>query len=123
MFSPVQEAVIEFVRREGDDAMRKSILELRKACCGLRKMEPLRACWPAAAPGSPACAASSPARAPRSPSTKTMAKGRKLSPIADWTWAEVWAYVEKFKVPYNPLHDEFMPHPAGCALHPRHRRG
>ncbi len=37
---PVQEAVIQFVTREGKDAMYKSI-ELRKACCGIRKMEPL----------------------------------------------------------------------------------
>jgi len=39
---------------------------------------------------------------------------RKISPIADWTWAEVWAYVQKYDVPYNPLHDQFMPS-IGCA--------
>jgi phosphoadenosine phosphosulfate reductase len=39
---------------------------------------------------------------------------RKISPIADWTWAEVWAYVQKYDVPYSPLHDQFMPS-IGCA--------
>jgi 3'-phosphoadenosine 5'-phosphosulfate sulfotransferase (PAPS reductase)/FAD synthetase len=38
---------------------------------------------------------------------------RKISPIADWTWGQVWAYVEKYDVPYNPLHDQFMPS-IGC---------
>ena len=37
---PQHEAVIQFVRREGQDAMYRSI-ELRKQCCGIRKMEPL----------------------------------------------------------------------------------
>ena len=40
VFTPVNEAVVQFVSREGNDAMYKSI-ELRKACCGIRKMEPL----------------------------------------------------------------------------------
>ncbi|HEY3633627.1 MAG TPA: phosphoadenosine phosphosulfate reductase family protein, partial [Caldimonas sp.] len=39
-YRPVHEAVIAFVGRNGDDAMRKSV-ELRKACCALRKVEPL----------------------------------------------------------------------------------
>ena len=114
VFSPVQEAVIEFVRREGDDAMRKSI-ELRKACCGLRKMEPLsrmlagRTAWITGLRRE-----QSGARAEVAFDEDDGQGRRKLSPIADWTWAEVWAYVEKYKVPYNPLHDEFMPS-IGCA--------
>ena len=36
----IAESVIEFVAREGKDAIYKSIT-LRKACCGIRKMEPL----------------------------------------------------------------------------------
>ena len=40
VYRPVQEAVLQFVAREGGDAMYRSI-ELRKACCGIRKMEPL----------------------------------------------------------------------------------
>ncbi|HEY8908593.1 MAG TPA: phosphoadenosine phosphosulfate reductase family protein, partial [Rhodoferax sp.] len=40
VFKPVNEAVVQFVAREGKDAMYKSI-DLRKACCNIRKMEPL----------------------------------------------------------------------------------
>ena len=117
VFKPVADAVIQFVAREGEDAMYQSI-ELRKACCGLRKMEPLsrmlkgRSAWITGL------------RREQSGARGDVAFDeddggpnggrRKISPIADWTWAEVWAYVEKYDVPYNPLHDRFMPS-IGCA--------
>ena len=40
VFRPVPESVIQFVRDKGQDAIYKS-MELRKECCGVRKMEPL----------------------------------------------------------------------------------
>ena len=40
VFEPVVEAAIHFVRLNGERAMFNS-LALRKACCGIRKMEPL----------------------------------------------------------------------------------
>ena len=42
-------------------------------------------------------------------------KGRaKFNPLADWSWADVWHYIQQHGVPYNPLHDQFMPS-IGCA--------
>ena len=42
-------------------------------------------------------------------------KGRaKFNPMIEWTWGDVWHYVQAFNVPYNPLHDQFMPS-IGCA--------
>ena len=38
--APVQEAVVHFVREHGEEPMFRSI-ELRKACCDLRKLQPL----------------------------------------------------------------------------------
>ena len=38
----------------------------------------------------------------------------KFNPLADWTWADVWHYIAAHDVPFNPLHDEFMPS-IGCA--------
>lgn len=114
VFKPVAEAVITFVKREGDDAMYKSI-ELRKACCGVRKMEPLgrmlagRTAWVTGLRRE-----QSGARGDVGFDEDDGQGRRKISPIADWTWAEVWAYVQKFDVPYNPLHDQFMPS-IGCA--------
>jgi phosphoadenosine phosphosulfate reductase len=114
VFQPLHEQVIQFVRREGEDAMYKSI-ELRKACCGLRKLEPLarmlkgRSAWITGLRRE-----QSGARAEVAFDEDDGQGRRKLSPIADWTWAEVWAYVERFELPYNPLHDQFMPS-IGCA--------
>jgi phosphoadenosine phosphosulfate reductase len=42
-------------------------------------------------------------------------KGRaKFNPMIEWTWGDVWHYVKEHGVPYNPLHDQFMPS-IGCA--------
>jgi len=38
----------------------------------------------------------------------------KLSPIADWTFGDVWAFIDNHQLPYNPLHDDFYPS-IGCA--------
>ncbi|MDB5947056.1 MAG: cysH, partial [Ramlibacter sp.] len=40
VYRPVNEAVVQFVAREGKEPMYRSI-ELRKACCHIRKVEPL----------------------------------------------------------------------------------
>lgn len=63
IYKPDTEAVVQFVAREGADAMYKSV-ELRKACCGIRKRSPWHAPWRAKRLGLPACAASSPMPAP-----------------------------------------------------------
>jgi phosphoadenosine phosphosulfate reductase len=93
--------------------MRQSI-ELRKACCELRKMEPLaralqgRSAWIAGLRRE-----QSGARA-EVPFESLDDQGRtKYSPLADWTLADVWQYVALHGVPYNPLHDAFYPS-IGC---------
>ena len=30
----------------------------------------------------------------------------KANPLADWTEADVWGYIERHDLPYNPLHDQ-----------------
>ncbi|CAH0355554.1 phosphoadenylyl-sulfate reductase [Aquabacterium sp. CECT 9606] len=114
VYQPVQEVTIEFVRKNGEKAMYESI-DLRKACCGIRKLEPLsrmlasREAWITGL------------RREQSNNRGGMLareeddKGRaKYNPMIDWTWGDVWHYVSLNKVPYNPLHDEFMPS-IGCA--------
>jgi phosphoadenosine phosphosulfate reductase len=114
VYRPVNEAVVQFVKTNGEKAMYES-LELRKACCGIRKMEPLgrmmegRSAWVTGLRRE-----QSNARGEVSFS-EVDDKGRtKFSPLADWTWADVWQYISANAVPYNPLHDEFMPS-IGCA--------
>ena len=114
LYQPREEQVVHFVRKNGDDAMYRSI-ELRKGCCQVRKMEPLsrmldgRTAWVTGL------------RREQSNNRGTVsfieveANGRtKLNPLADWTWNDVWHYIAQHEVPYNALHDQFMPS-IGCA--------
>jgi phosphoadenosine phosphosulfate reductase len=113
-YGPAHEATLAFVQRHGDDAMVRSI-ELRKACCVLRKLEPLqrllegRSAWVTGLRREQSEARGG------VPFHETEASGRtKINPLADWSWADVWHYVEQHDVPTNPLHDAFMPS-IGCA--------
>ncbi len=114
VYKPVTESVITFVRKHGERAMYDSI-ELRKACCAMRKLEPLarmlknRSAWITGM------------RREQSNDRGGVAfselddKGRtKFNPLADWSLADVWHYIDRYNVPYNPLHDEFYPS-IGCA--------
>ncbi len=38
----------------------------------------------------------------------------KVNPLIRWTKSEVWSYVRRQGVPYNPLHDRGYPS-IGCA--------
>ncbi len=114
VFSPVQEAVVHFVKKNGEKAMYES-LDLRKACCAVRKLEPLsrmlagRSAW---ITGLRREQSSNRAEVPVS---EPDAHGRtKLNVLAAWSWADVWHYIQTFDVPFNALHDEFMPS-IGCA--------
>jgi len=112
VYTPVQESVLQFVAKEGMDAMYKSI-ELRKACCGIRKMEPLeralkgREAWITGLRRE-----QSGARA-EVPLVDSSEKRTKINPLANWTWGDVWHYIKENKVAYNPLHDAFFPS-IGC---------
>ncbi|MDI4633850.1 phosphoadenylyl-sulfate reductase [Pelomonas sp. V22] len=113
VFKPAEEQVIHFVRTNGERAMYES-LALRKACCGLRKLEPLsrmlagRTAW---ITGLRREQSSNRAEVPFS---EPDGQGRiKLNVLAEWSWADVWHYIEKNDVPYNALHDKFMPS-IGC---------
>jgi len=114
VFRPAEGAVVEFVGRHGERAMYESV-ELRKACCAVRKLEPLgrllagRTAWVTGLRRE-----QSQHRA-EVPFAETEASGRvKFNPLADWSWADVWHYLSIHDVPYNELHDRFFPS-IGCA--------
>ena len=110
---PAREQVLRFVARNGEMAMRESI-ELRKACCALRKLEPLtRALQGRTAWLTGLRREQSDARA-EVPLRSIDENGReKFSPLAAWSQADVWLYISTNAVPYNELHDEFFPS-IGC---------
>ena len=77
------------------------------ACCDLRKVRPLeRALADVVAWVTGLRRDQSPARA-GTPKLGWDAKHErwKLSPLADWTDADVWRYIAANDLPYNPLHD------------------
>jgi phosphoadenosine phosphosulfate reductase len=113
VYEPKHEAVVQFVAREGTEAMYKSI-ELRKACCGIRKMEPLaRALEGKSAWITGLRREQSGARADV-PLADTSEPRTKFNPLANWTWGDVWHYIRENAVDHNPLHDQFYPS-IGCA--------
>lgn len=135
VYRPEHMAVMQFVRNNGQDAMYHSI-DLRKACCGIRKMEPLaralagklgwitglrreqsnaRADVPlidTSEAGAHNAGATSPEQDARMGDAN--AGMTKFNPLANWTWGDVWHYIATNGVDYNPLHDQFYPS-IGCA--------
>lgn len=114
VWRPDAQAVADFVAREGEQPMYRSV-QLRHACCAVRKLEPLgrmlrgRRAWIAGLRRE-----QSPERAAVA-ERESDAQGRvKLSPLLDWTLGDVWHYVATHGVPYNPLHDQHYPS-IGCA--------
>jgi len=113
VYHPREEATIEFVSREGKDAMYRSIA-LRKNCCHIRKMEPLsRALAGQRAWVTGLRREQSAARA-EVPLIDTSEERVKFNPLANWSWGDVWHYIATRGVDYNALHDEFYPS-IGCA--------
>jgi phosphoadenosine phosphosulfate reductase len=113
VFQPVPESVVHFVKREGKDPMYRSV-ELRKACCHIRKVEPLeRALAGQRAWITGLRREQSAARAEVPLVDETEAR-IKVNPLANWTWGDVWHFIKTNRVDYNPLHDEFFPS-VGCA--------
>jgi len=117
VYRPVQESVIRFVRERGQDAIYQSI-ELRKACCNIRKMEPLgralagKKAWVTGLRQEQSAAR---AEVPLQDDSEVSSKGlHKFNPLAQWTWGDVWHYIAQHSVDYNPLHDQFFPS-IGCA--------
>ncbi len=114
VFRPAAESVLQFMRTNGERAMFESVA-LRKACCGLRKLEPLsrmlatRKAWVTGLRRE-----QSSQRAVVAFSEPDEQDRVKLNPLADWCWADVWHYIATFEVPHNPLHDQFYPS-IGCA--------
>jgi phosphoadenosine phosphosulfate reductase len=116
VYQPVHESVVHFVKREGKDPMYRSV-ELRKACCHIRKVEPLEralAGQRAWITGLRREQSSTRAEVPLVDDSDLAKTGRtKFNPLADWTWGDVWHYIKLHQVDYNPLHDEFYPS-IGC---------
>ncbi|MDD5459733.1 MAG: phosphoadenylyl-sulfate reductase [Phycisphaerae bacterium] len=111
---PDSERIEKYVNSYGPNAFYESV-ELRKECCRIRKIEPLRRylagldAW--------ICGL----RSEQSPTRKELARIEydeafgliKINPLADWNTQQVWDYIREHNVPYNTLHDDGFPS-IGC---------
>ena len=115
VYFPDSSDVEAYVTNNGPNAFYDSV-ELRKACCGLRKVTPLKRAlagkdaWITGMRRSQAVTRS---ELPVSEWDDTFGL-QKLSPLTDWSNGDVWAYIKAFEVPYNKLHDQGVAS-IGCA--------
>ena len=106
VYSPWPDSVEAYVAEHGVDGFYDGI-EQRQACCAVRKVEPLRR----ALAGKRGWVTG--LRREQAESRTTVAESAldagfdlwKFNPLADWSEAEVWAYLQDNHVPYNKLHD------------------
>jgi phosphoadenosine phosphosulfate reductase len=115
VFYPQADSIQQYVQTNGINAFYNSV-DLRKACCGIRKVEPLKR----ALAGHKAWITGM--RRQQAVTRKDMPFEEydadhgltKFNPLADWTEKEVWQYLRDHNVPYNALHDQHYPS-IGCA--------
>jgi phosphoadenosine phosphosulfate reductase len=107
VYYPNAEAIASYVTENGPNAFYDSV-DLRKQCCGIRKVEPLKRAlagkkaWLTGMRRSQAVT-----RSELPVSEWDEGHGlQKYSPLTDWSNGNVWAYIRAFDVPYNKLHDE-----------------
>ena len=115
VYFPDRALVESYVAQNGVNGFYDSV-EQRKACCNVRKVEPLKralAGKKAWITGMRRDQAAS--RAGLEISSFDADNGlQKFNPLLDWSNAEVWEYIKTNGVPYNALHDRFYPS-IGCA--------
>lgn len=115
MYFPEAAAVEQYVAAHGVNGFYDSV-ELRKRCCQIRKVEPLRR----ALRGKRAWITGmrreqSVTRNGLQESEFDAANGlQKFNPLADWTRKDVWNYIREHETPYNALHDKGFAS-IGCA--------
>jgi len=111
---PDAKEVEELVARDGIFGFRLAV-ENRKACCEVRKVRPLNRALEGAAGWITGLRRDQSAGRASVPFAAWDADHKlvKVNPIADWTLAELEAYVADNKVPVNPLHAKGFPS-IGC---------
>lgn len=115
IYFPDAAQIEAYVAQNGINGFYDSVA-LRKRCCHIRKVEPLRRAlqgkraWITGIRHEQAAT-----RRRLSSSVYDMTHQiQKLNPLLEWSNAQVWAYLKQNDVPYNKLHDQFFPS-IGCA--------
>ena len=124
VYFPNNSDVERMVSNSGINLFYESI-ELRKECCSVRKLEPLKRalsgieCWITGL------------RREQSETRDSMKiieldKERgllKVNPLIDWTESQIIEYIKQNKVPYNPLHEQGYPSIGCCCCTRKVKQG
>ena len=112
---PQASTVEDYVRSHGINAFYESV-DLRKACCHMRKVEPLQRALAGKRAWITGLRARQAATRDGLPIREYDAGNglEKFNPLAEWSEKEIWTYIKQNAVPYNALHDKFYPS-IGCA--------
>ena len=115
VYFPVSNLVDDYVETHGEDGFYDSV-ESRKACCFVRKVEPLKRAlagkkaWITGMRHEQAVT-----RGSLEVSSFDASQGlQKFNPLLEWTNEEVWEYIKTNNVPFNALHEKLYPS-IGCA--------
>jgi phosphoadenosine phosphosulfate reductase len=114
VFFPDAGEVEEMVNQKGINLFYESV-ENRKQCCYIRKIKPFQR----ALAGNEIWISG--LRKEQSVTRTEMQliewdetnKMIKINPLIDWTSDDVWIYIKKYGIPYNPMHDNNFPS-IGC---------
>lgn len=115
VYFPEAVTVESYIAQNGPNGFYQNV-ELRKRCCDIRKVEPLRR----ALAGKRAWITGM--RREQAVTRDNLSISmfdaennlQKFNPLCEWSNTEVWAYLKQHDVPYNKLHDRFYPS-IGCA--------
>lgn len=105
VFRPEQTAVAAYVAAHGQNGFYDGVAQ-RKLCCHIRKVGPLaralkgRDAWITGQRREQALSRTALAESEHD-AERAM---RKYNPLADWSWADVLAYSERFDIPMNELY-------------------
>jgi len=116
VFFPEATGVEKMVRENGLNLFYNSV-ELRKLCCGIRKVEPLNRALKnldAWMTGLRREQAVTRVDVRKVELDKDHGDIVKVNPLVDWSYDDVWDYIQRNNVPYNRLHKQGYPS-IGCA--------
>lgn len=107
VFYPEALSLEHFVTLNGPNAFYDSV-ELRKQCCGIRKVAPLNRALTGKKAWLTGMRRSQSVTRNELPVSEWDADHglQKFSPLTDWSNGEVWKYIRAFDVPFNELHNQ-----------------
>jgi phosphoadenosine phosphosulfate reductase len=112
---PDRDAAEKLMRDKGYYSFRESV-DLRRECCGIRKVQPLKRALSEVKAWMTGLRSDQAVTRGDTPAVEWDEGNSiiKVNPLIEWTNDQVWEYIKANDVPYNQLHDRGFPS-IGCA--------